>query len=289
MKVGAQVTSQDSMLPAALLALSASLLAFGGVSMNARAEISEIDSFQMAVTSQTREASLAFIKAYPSSHLITDLFDLLPPEIAQQVCTELADKAPARVQHACATLRRVSAIAAIDTAAGPISVENTPADIHVPMIQSSSIAASPYEDPATSQVAVRRSGKHNDNNTTYWLIPTRPNAHRSEGSNGGDSNSNGGVTSGANAGNAGGSSDSGATDSPGSSSSSGNGVPFGERVMLLVARLGQRATPRAMPSVPLAMQRADCLAISARAMAIANDPRCRNPADGCGVSLIWLN
>ncbi|HEV8717810.1 MAG TPA: hypothetical protein VGX03_33925 [Candidatus Binatia bacterium] len=218
-------TSARSRLTPALLAVSVSLLALTAGSVSARAETSEIDRFQMAVASQTEQDALAFIKAFPSSHLIGDLFDLLPPEIAQQVCTVLADSAPARAQSACNTLQRAYAVAPIEPAAGPTPVDAQLTDAQAPATQGISISALPTDDPASSPVIVRRGGK-GDDNTPYWLIPARPNsAHGAGDGSGADGSASGGSSSNANgAGTSGSPSNSGSADGTGSSaSSSGNG------------------------------------------------------------------
>lgn len=209
----------------ALLAVSVSLLALTVGSVSAHAETSEIDSFQMAVASQTEQDALAFIKAYPSSHLIGDLFDLLPPEIAQQVCTDLADSASARAQSACKTLQRAYAVAPMEPAAGPAPIDAQLTDAQAPTTQGTSISALATDDPASSPVITRRGGKGSDNEI-FWLIPTRPNTGHGAGDGSGvDSSSSGGSSSSANGTGASGSpSNSGSADSTGSSaSSSGNG------------------------------------------------------------------
>lgn len=72
---------------------------------HALGQTSEIGRFDRAARSQSERDAIAFIKAYPTSHLIADLFDLLQPETAKAVCTDLAGGGPDRVQVACAGLR----------------------------------------------------------------------------------------------------------------------------------------------------------------------------------------
>src|SRR5262245_4668126 len=53
------------------------------------AQMSEIDAFDKAVTSGSKEDALAFIHGFRSSHLVPDLIDLLPPDVAAAVCADL--------------------------------------------------------------------------------------------------------------------------------------------------------------------------------------------------------
>ncbi len=64
------------------------------------AQLAEIDSYELAVTSQTKENALAFIEEYSSSHLIADLIDSLPPAVANAVCADLAN-GPSTARRAC--------------------------------------------------------------------------------------------------------------------------------------------------------------------------------------------
>src|SRR5215510_15198227 len=53
------------------------------------AEMSEIESFDKAVTSGSKEDALAFIHEFGSSHLVPDLIDLVPLDVAAAVCADL--------------------------------------------------------------------------------------------------------------------------------------------------------------------------------------------------------
>jgi hypothetical protein len=66
----------------------AMLIAASGSSL---AQLSEIDSYEQAVNSQSKEDALAFIEEYSSSHLIGDLIESLRPEVAHKVCANLSD------------------------------------------------------------------------------------------------------------------------------------------------------------------------------------------------------
>lgn len=64
----------------------AMLIAASGSSL---AQLSEIDSYERAVMSQSKEDVLAFIEEFSSSHLIGDLIESLRPEVAHKVCADL--------------------------------------------------------------------------------------------------------------------------------------------------------------------------------------------------------
>ena len=205
------------------LAVSVSLCVFA-VSASALAETSEIDSFQIAVTSQTKQDTLAFIEAFPSSHLIGDLFDLLQPGIAQQVCTELAGSAPARAQSACTTLRQAYAVAPIEPAAGPTPVDAQLTDAYAPPTTSASISTFPADDPVSIPIIVRRGGRGDDN--AYWPTPAAPATGAPNDSSGSSAGSSEGSLSNAGGSGASGSpsdSTSGDTASSGTGGSGGSG------------------------------------------------------------------
>jgi SPOR domain len=67
------------------LTISLAVIVSGGASFAQ----SEIDAYDRAVSSQTKEAALAFLNEFGSSHLVGDLIDSLRPEVARQVCADL--------------------------------------------------------------------------------------------------------------------------------------------------------------------------------------------------------
>ena len=73
-------------------------------------ETSEIDGFEAAFRSQSKAEALSFIKSFASSHLVGDLIESLPPEVAQQVCADLQGTGPARAQEACRILQEALAV-----------------------------------------------------------------------------------------------------------------------------------------------------------------------------------
>ena len=70
------------------------------------AQVSEIDSYDRAVTSQSKEEALAFIEEFRSSHLIGDLIESLRPEVAREVCADLPNGI-SRARRACEQLPKV--------------------------------------------------------------------------------------------------------------------------------------------------------------------------------------
>jgi hypothetical protein len=110
------------------------------------AETSEIDSYDRAVTSQNREDAIAFLKNFRSSHLVGDLIDSLPPDMARQVCEETADDVP-QARRAC---QEVKARSSADIPVGaaepviPTGAHPTAGDAAV----AEPVAVTAGEDPA---------------------------------------------------------------------------------------------------------------------------------------------
>src|SRR5262245_19679674 len=106
--------------------LSAGIAATAVIALSgdARAQLSELDAFQHAVDTRSRQDALAFIESFGSSHLIPDLIDLLPPDVAMEVCASLSGAAP-RIHAACDSV-------ALETATVPgagIAPEPAPAAV----------------------------------------------------------------------------------------------------------------------------------------------------------------
>jgi hypothetical protein len=96
---------------------------------------SEIDSYDAAVQSSTADGALAFIKTHPTSHLVTDLVESLPPNVAVQICGDLPAGTASKAVRACDQLR--DTLAAKGTApdgtiqlaaAAPIAAPTAPSD-----------------------------------------------------------------------------------------------------------------------------------------------------------------
>lgn len=93
-----------------LLSLGIGAAALSGFGGGPLAQMSEIDAFQRAVSTQTKQDALAFIDAYGSSHLVADLIELLRPEVAMETCASLR-AAPARTRGACEAVAKAVAAA----------------------------------------------------------------------------------------------------------------------------------------------------------------------------------
>ncbi len=65
------------------------------------AQMSEMDGFDRAITTGTKEDALAFISDFRSSHLVPDLIELLPPDVAAAVCAELGGSGSNATDRAC--------------------------------------------------------------------------------------------------------------------------------------------------------------------------------------------
>jgi hypothetical protein len=81
-----------------------------GAPTGALAELSEIDGFEQALNSGTAEGALDFVAAFPSSHLVNDLFELLPPDIAAAACAGLPNSAGSAAHRACENLKEAISI-----------------------------------------------------------------------------------------------------------------------------------------------------------------------------------
>ena len=93
-----------------LLPLGVSAAAFLAITKSPIAEVSEMDAFQRAVTTQTKVDALTFIKDFGSSHLVPDLIELLKPDVALEVCASLSGGS-SRARDACDKVQRAVATA----------------------------------------------------------------------------------------------------------------------------------------------------------------------------------
>jgi hypothetical protein len=69
--------------------------------------ISEIDAYQAAVTTQSSAKAVAFINNFPTSPLVGDVIESLPPDVAIQTCAEIQESA--RSANACQRARETVA------------------------------------------------------------------------------------------------------------------------------------------------------------------------------------
>jgi hypothetical protein len=93
----------------ALLFAGVSAIAFVVCLERSTGQTSEIDTYEMAVRSQSKTEALNFIRTFRSSHLVGDLVESLSPELAQQVCADLNGGGPARARKACEALPKAVA------------------------------------------------------------------------------------------------------------------------------------------------------------------------------------
>jgi len=99
-------------IPSVLLPLGVGAAALLAVTKGPLAEVSEIDAFQRAVTSQSEADALAFMRDFGSSHLVPDLIDLLRPDVALDVCASLSS-ASSQAPTACVRLQKAVATAPV--------------------------------------------------------------------------------------------------------------------------------------------------------------------------------
>src|SRR5262245_12880658 len=84
-----------------LLPVVVGVAALFAVSKGPVAQISEMDGFERAVTSASKADALAFIHEFSSSHLIPDLIELLPADVAAAVCADLGSSVGSAPKRAC--------------------------------------------------------------------------------------------------------------------------------------------------------------------------------------------
>src|SRR5262245_49310679 len=99
------------------------------------AEMSEMDGFDRAVTSGSKADAMAFINQFGSSHLVPDMIELLPPDVAAAVCADLPSSASSAADRAC---EQIKAILATAPAAGTVAPDvvtpvETPPDLVTPV------------------------------------------------------------------------------------------------------------------------------------------------------------
>jgi hypothetical protein len=117
------------------------------VSEDPVAEVSEIDAFQLAISSQSNAAALAFIRDCGSSHLVPDLLELLRPDVALEVCANLSS-ASSLAPATCNELEK--AVATAPAAGSPTAalLPSPPAEETPTMM--ASVVASPPPDLSNS-------------------------------------------------------------------------------------------------------------------------------------------
>jgi hypothetical protein len=97
-----QASSRSALCRGLLRALAIGLISV--VSASPLCAQSEIDAYDRAVSSQSKDAALAFLREYRSSHLIVDMIESLRPDLAREVCTNLQGGGPGAARRACSSL-----------------------------------------------------------------------------------------------------------------------------------------------------------------------------------------
>src|SRR5262245_17060647 len=173
-------------VPRVTVPLGAGILALIAGVTGPLAQMSEMDGFDKAVTSGSKEDALAFIREFGSSHLVPDLIDLLPPDVAAAVCADLGGNS------ACDSLQNNLAT---EPAAGTVAPE---------------LATNVEEDDQTPVAAGPRHDGPGDQSDTSG-------GSSSGGSSSGGSSSGGSSSGGRSGGSSSGGSSSGGSGSGGSS------------------------------------------------------------------------
>jgi hypothetical protein len=89
------------------------------------AQMSEIDAYDRAVSSQSKDAALAFLNEFRSSHLVGDLIESLHPDTAREVCASLHGSGPRAARRACTRLPQAAAAEPADRpASGGTGAQN---------------------------------------------------------------------------------------------------------------------------------------------------------------------
>lgn len=101
----------------AVLSLAAGVAALIAVGGGALAKMSEIDGYERAINAGSKEAALAFIIEFPTSHLVGDVIESLRPAVAREVCADVPGNI-ARARRAC---ERVSQTSVVEPARSPAS------------------------------------------------------------------------------------------------------------------------------------------------------------------------
>jgi hypothetical protein len=124
-----------------LLALDVGIAVLFAISASPLAQVSEIDGYDRAVTSQTKDDALAFLRKFRSSHLVGDLIESLRPDVAREVCAELPSGVSS-ARRACEQLREAPVAEAAPGSGGDATGSTQ-----------SSVAAAPTQPIETQPIA----------------------------------------------------------------------------------------------------------------------------------------
>jgi hypothetical protein len=123
-----------------LLPLVGGVTTIAASNAGASLQTSEIDGYESAVTMGTKEATLAFIHEFPTSHLVGDVIESLNVEVARDVCASLSGNF-VRARRACDELQKKKPAA--ERTAGSESSSAMPRQATVPPVSVRSEAAPP--------------------------------------------------------------------------------------------------------------------------------------------------
>jgi hypothetical protein len=136
-------------------------------------ETSEIDSYDLAVRTQSLTAARAFVEQHRISHLVGDLIESLPPDVALQVCGDLPTGTARNAVRSCRQLQ--DTIATNATRNGPIQIDAS-ASVVMPTASSDCAGTARVVLPTvtsitnakrTASVPIKRRSKQTHQ---YWLI-----------------------------------------------------------------------------------------------------------------------
>jgi len=130
-----------------LLPLSVTAAALFVFSRGPAAQMSELDAFQRAINTQSKQDAMAFVDNFGSSHLVPDLIELLRPDVALQVCSSMRSSS-SRGRSACEKVQKAiaTAPAAGTTAAPPPAPTAPPAQAVAPVTAPPAFAAVPESE-----------------------------------------------------------------------------------------------------------------------------------------------
>jgi hypothetical protein len=141
-------------------------------------ESSEIDSYDLAVRTQSVTGARAFVTQYRTSHLVSDLIESLPPDVALQVCGDLPVGTARKAVRSCRQLQ--DTIATIPAAAnGPIQIDaSAPIVMSIassdcvgtPLVAQPTDSTSMTKAKRTASVPIRKKSKQTQR---YWLIASK--------------------------------------------------------------------------------------------------------------------
>jgi hypothetical protein len=148
-------------------------------------ESSEIDSYDLAVRTQSLTAARAFVEQHRTSQLVGDLIESLPPDVALQVCRDLPTGTARKAERSCRQLQNT--IAANPAASNePVQIAATPSKVMpiassdcvgTPHVAQPMVSTSMTKVKQTASVPTRASSKQK-HMQQYWLIASAKRGNR---------------------------------------------------------------------------------------------------------------